>query len=297
MIKKVNIALAVAFVALLAVKGLKGLKDAAARSPGDVQGGAAAERNEESLLAPCVCYGYWAGYTLENPISNRNGVLLDIVRAIFPKATYRHVHGGVDECAKFLREDARTVVIGFGAHPDLTAFPSAPTPLMYCPLVLMTLRTNPWHYKDFSSLLDLRIVSDEAFLDYKVIRDLRARVGADSGNLRLLPSTTSKMVMAEMVSKGEADAFVMADLMNAEGAVIDSRFLQRFRKSKIIANDGTLLYVSGKDADFAKRVVEEYEAGVKRIEKSGERRRIFEYYGIPYEPVKADCKVKADGKK
>ena len=37
----------------------------------------------------------------------------------------------------------------------------------------------------------------------------------------------------------------------------------------------------------AKRVVEEYETGLRRIEENGMRRRIFEYYGIPYEPVEA----------
>jgi hypothetical protein len=77
--------------------------------------------------------------------------------------------------------------------------------------------------------------------------------------------------------------------MNVEGATLDGltslRFLQRFRKSKVIANDGTMLYVSGKDADFAKRVIDAFEAGIRRIEKSGERRRIFEYYGVPYTSI------------
>ena len=44
--------------------------------------------------------------------------------------------------------------------------------------------------------------------------------------------------------------------------------------------------MSGNDAGFAKSVVEEYEAGLRRIDKNGMRRRIFEYYGIAYEPVK-----------
>lgn len=293
MIKKVNVALAVAFVVLLAFKGLKGLKDARENASAARQDAAPA-RQEVSQLAPCVYYGYWAGYTLENPISNRNGVLLDIVRAIFPNATFRHVHGNVEDFVTYLREDAHAVVVGFGEHPALNEFPAAATPLMYCPLVLMTLRTNPWRYKDVSSLDGLRIVAGEAYLDYKVMRDLRARAGKDSKRLRFFPSSITKVELAEIVEKGEADAFVMADLMNKEGATIDGltsvRFLQRFRKSKPIANDGTLLYVSGKDADFAKRLAAEYEEGLRRIDRSGERRRIFEYYGIPYEPVKAETK-------
>lgn len=289
MIKKINVALAIAFAVLLTVKGLKQLKDAATAQSATRQNVAAAQQADVSSLAPHVYYGYWAGYTLENPISNRNGILLDIVRAVFPKATFSHVHGNVEVFAKIMQEDPNAVVVGFGNHPDLKQFQSAPTPLMHCPLVLMTLRTNPWRYKGAASLDELRIVADEAFLDYKVIRDLRARVGKDSGRLRLVPSTVTKVGLAEIVEKGEADAFVMADLMNVEGATLDGltslRFLQRFRKSKVIANDGTMLYVSGKDADFAKCVIDAYEAGIRRIEKSGERRRIFEYYGVPYTPV------------
>ena len=289
MIKKINVALAIAFAVLLTVKGLKQLKDAATAQSAPRQNVAAAQQADVSSLAPHIYYGYWAGYTLENPISNRNGILLDIVRAVFPKATFSHVHGNVEVFAKIMQEDPNAVVVGFGNHPDLKQFQSAPTPLMHCPLVLMTLRTNPWRYKGAASLDELRIVADEAFLDYKVIRDLRARVGKDSGRLRLVPSTVTKVGLAEIVEKGEADAFVMADLMNVEGATLDGltslRFLQRFRKSKVIANDGTMLYVSGKDADFEKRVIDAFEAGIRRIEKSGERRRIFEYYGVPYTSI------------
>ena len=292
MIKKVNIALAIAFVAMFAMKGLKGLKDASAKRSATQE--RAAERQDESQLAPHIYYGYWAGYTLENPISNRNGILLDIVRAIFPKSTFHHVHGDVMEFAKVLREDPHAVVVGFGSHPALKDFQSAPTPLMACPLVVMTLRTNPWYYDGVESLNELKILADEAFLDYKVIRDLHERAGQDSERLRIMPSTVSKVVMAEMVAKGEADAFVMADLANVKGAMIDGlasvRFIQHFRKSKPIANDGTLLYASGKDADFPKRLIAEYEEGFRRIARNGERRRIFEYYGIPDETAKPDAK-------
>lgn len=295
MIKKINIALAVAFAVLLAFKGLKSLRDSRAKEPAARQE-SVAERPEVSQLAPRVYYGYWAGYTLENPISNRNGILLDIVRAIFPNATYHRVKGEVDEFAKILRNDEHAVLVGFGDHPALKEFPAAKTPLMHCPLVLMTLRTNPWRYRDASSLDGLRIVAAESFLDYKVIRDLHERQGKGSTSLRLMPSTVSKVDLSEIVRKGEADAFAMGDLKNAEGAGADRdgltsvRILQDFRKSRPIANDGTLFRVSAKDAAFAKRLIEDYEAGMRRIEKNGLRRRIFEYYGIRYEAMKSESK-------
>jgi len=289
MIKKINIALAIAFAAMFALKGLKSLKDASVKRENARQDGKA-EMQEGSLLAPNVYYGYWAGYTLENPISNRNGILLDIVRAIFPKSKFHHVHGDMKDFVKALREDPNAVVVGFGNHPMLRDFPYAPTPIMTCPLVLMTLRTNPWHYDGIDSLNELKIIADEAFLDYKVIRDLHERAGQNSARLRIMPSTVSKVVMAEMVAKGEADAFVMADLANAKGApnrgLASVRFIQHFRKSKPIANDGTFIYVSGNNPVFAKRLIDEYENGLRRIDGNGMRYRIFEYYNIPYAPLK-----------
>lgn len=93
--------------------------------------------------------------------------------------------------------------------------------------------------------------------------------------------------LSRLCEMGEADAFVMADLKNAQGAAIDgltsTRFLQNFRKSKMISSDGTVFYVSGKDPDFAKRLVGEFEAGFRRIKENGQLRRIREYYGIPSE--------------
>jgi len=47
----------------------------------------------------------------------------------------------------FQVENPKAVVVGFGEHPDLKGVRRAQTPLMKCPLVLMTQRTNPWRYK------------------------------------------------------------------------------------------------------------------------------------------------------
>ena len=287
MIKKVNIILAIAFVAVLGIKGVKEVKvsrAAAANSKAAASRQAEAVKDGVSSLAPCVCYGYWSGYSVQDPISNRNGVLLDMVRAIFPNATYRQVRGNVEEFAEILREDSNAVVVGFGEHPALKGMVAAPTPMMHCPLVLMTLRTNPWHYKDASSLNGVRILANEAFLDYKVLRDLRDRLGKDSPFLRILPASVSKVELAEMVENGKADAFVTTGMKNSEGAMRDGftsvRIIQRFRQSEPIGNEGTFLFVSGKNPEFVKRIVDDYEAGIRRIAKSGELRRILAYYGM-----------------
>ena len=286
MIKKLNILLVVVISAMFAVKGLKEIK----KSRGQQAQGKddAAARQEVSSLAPCAYYAYWAGYTVENPISNRNGILLDIVKAIFPNATFRRLYGDVTEFAQHLREDPNAVVVGFGEHPDLKNAKTAPTPIMYCPIVLLTLRMNPWRYKDVSSLEGVRIVANEAFLDYKVLRDLLAKHGKDSPYLRIVSASVSMEKQAEMVVNGEADAFVSTGMNNSEvimDGIASTRILQQFRKSDPIGNDGTYLYVSTKDALFATNVIAEYEAGLRRIDASGQHRRILEYYGMPYKPV------------
>ena len=290
MIKKVNILLAVLFAVMLALKGLKSLSQSGG-APAAPQEAEEERSGDVSELAPHVYYAYWAGYTLVNPISNRNGVLLDMVRAVFPNAVFKFVNGNVSDVVEKLREDSRAVVVGFGAHEALAEFPVAPTPLMQCPLVLMTLRTNPWYYDGFSSLTNLKIVANDAFRDYSVMRTLKELTDRGEAKLRVVTNELAKVELAELVMKGEADAMVIADLQNVEGAHKDGltamRFIQNFRKSSVVASEGTLLYVSGLDADFAKRVIDDFESGIRRIDASGELRRICEYYGTPYEPLHA----------
>ena len=55
MIKKINIALVVAFVVLLVFKGLKNFKDARAKKA-EMRQDAVAAQQEISQLAPCVYY-------------------------------------------------------------------------------------------------------------------------------------------------------------------------------------------------------------------------------------------------
>ena len=295
MIKKLNTVLVAVFAAMAALKGVKLLTHRSGESA-DSQAADAERSGGASQLAPHVYYAYWAGYTLQNPVSNRNGILLDMVRAVFPNAEFRFVNGDVSDMADRLRGDSRAVVVGFGAHEALAEFPAAPTPLMHCPLVLMTLRTNPWYYEGFSSLTNLKIVASDSFLDYTVMRRLKELADRGEASLSVMTNAVTKVELAEMVMNGEADAMVIADLRNAEGAPKDGltamRFIQNFRKSSVIASDGTLLYVSGLDADFAKKVVEDYESGIRRIDRTGELRRICEYYGTPYDPPR-DPELKA----
>lgn len=287
MIKKINIVLAILFVALFGLKGLKEIKaDRERKTAANPAPAKAAKAQTE--LAPTVYYVHWTYFAAEDPISNRNGVLLDTLRAIFPKARFVLFDGSAEDFAAKLREDPHALVAGFGAHPALAGCRAAKTPMAYGTCILMTLRTNPWRYEGEKSLDKLRIVLNPEYLDYKVLRDRHEKLGDDSPLFRVLPSDVSKTEQAAMVEAGEADAFVVSGDAGNKGVAIDTmsiRILQRFRKSAEIGRDDVLLYVSTLDEKFAQDVLDAYEAGLRRIEANGERRRIFEYYRMVPEPL------------
>ena len=160
--------------------------------------------------------------------------------------------------------------------------------MAYGTAILMTLRTNQWTYDGEKSLDALRIVTAADFLDYGALRRRYERLGGDSPLFRVLPVSTTQMELAAMVEEGKADAFVVSGDAGKDGVEAEAtsiRILQHFRKSAEIARGDVLLYVSAVDGEYAKRVIDAYEAGIRRIEASGERRRIFEYYGMVPEPV------------
>ena len=285
MIRKINITLAVAFVVLFALKGLKSLSTpgSAARAGGADEASAQAGA---SSLAPRVYYFNWANFAVENKLANRHGVLLGTMQAIFPKATFIHLRGDVASFAKALREDPAAVVVGFGHHPALEGVGAvSEIPIAYSRLAVMTSRSNPWRYKGPESRAGLRIVSNDDFLDYPFVQ--RIMKAQESGNtngipaIKIVPDTRSREDLARIVESGDADAFFAtcdrADLMSEQ---ISASILQRFRMSDEFDRGGVLLRVSNVDPAFAKAVLAEYEAGMRKIDANGVRRRLFDYYGF-----------------
>ena len=279
MIKKLNVALLIAFAAVLAAKMISGLVP---KNVGTVPASpvtAKAEVSGEPRLH--IYYVRWLNYAVENRITNRNGVLLDTMRAIFPHAEVHYLSGDVSGFAKVLAEDPAAVVVGFGAHPALGQTVCAPTPMATASLVVKTLRGNPWRYKGPESLDKLRIVVGEALLDYEAMRSRLKRFGEGSDRLQIVKEGTSLGDVAAMIEAGKADAFVATgEASTASQEMTSARVLQRFRTSRPIANDPVLLHVSGLDPEFAKSVVDAYESGLRRIDANGVRKRIFDYYGM-----------------
>lgn len=291
MIRKINIVMVVAFVALLALKGLKEVKAAHSRRGAVADNMPVETRQTPAIPPPHVYYDYWMYLSSEDPISNRNGILLDTIRAIFPDATFSLLRGGLEQHVQKLREDPRAVVVGYGRHPAFEDCLAAQTPLAYGRVILMTLRSNPWRYTGPDSLDNLRIVMSADGLGYEELRKRHERLGQDSSLLRVFPLTTTPMELAAMVEDGKADAFVTGGDHGFGGGIAlgtSVRIILRFRKSPEIARGDIMLYVSSLDKVYADRVVEAYEAGIRRIDASGERRRIFEYYGMVPTPIKKE---------
>lgn len=289
MIKKLNIALAVAFAALVVLKMLSSLADgsrprADAGAPADVAAASAAP----AIAPPDVYYSYWASFSVEDEISNRNGVLLDTVRAIFPGARFVRINSGeTAEFAKALAENPRAVVVGFGDHPELSLGAKSVLPMAYARVVLMTLRSNPWRYEGPESLDGMRIAVPEDFLDYDALRKM-AREPRPGGPVAVVvPSSTSIVELARMVDDGEADGYVAIGVRTAAGWRVNganARLSLRFHPSDEIARGDLLFRVSSLDPDYAAAAVEAYEEGLRRIDASGERARIFEYYEMAPAP-------------
>ena len=289
MIKKFNIFLVVVFVLLLGLKGLNEIRAARERdvaspdTPSDTS-------QEPSLPPPNVYYLHWSYFANEDPISNRNGILLDVVRAIFPGAKFKLLRGSPETFVEKLRTDSRAIVLGYGHHPAFKGCLAAPTPLGYGKFILMTLRSNPWRYTGPESLDKVRILMSIDYLDYSILRERHEKLGPDSPLLRVLPQSTTPMELAVMVEEGMADAFVTGGDQGDTGGIaleaMSVKVLQHFRKSPEVGRDDILLYVSSLDKDYSKHLVDAYEAGIRRIDESGERRRIFAYYGMTPPPIK-----------
>lgn len=291
MIKKLNIFLVIVFAAMFALKALKDFQaERAAKTAAEQAAAAAKPTAKEALPELHVYYTPWEYFCAEDPISNRNGMLLDTVRAIFPNAKFFMLRGDTEVFARKLSEDPNAVVVGFGAHADLEEFRHSDLPMAWSKIILLTLRTNPWRYTGPESLDDVKIAVASDYMDFQVLKERYERFGPDSPLIRVLPGDTDSLMarLAEMVESGEVDGFVESGDSGNYGIATDMRsimLLQRFRKSDPIGYSDMLFFVSSKDAELADRILSIYDAGMRRIEASGERRRIFEYYGMVPKPL------------
>lgn len=276
MIRKINLVLFTVFLALLGAKAFKNaLVKRRAQQPTAVE----AVASDVSKLAPHFYYVSWTGFSGMNPVSNRNGVLLDILRTIFPKASFTRFEGNVTELAAKLNADPSAAMPVCGDYPELNQCPKAKTPLCEAELVLLTARANPWRYKDESSLDALRIGVLSDMKEFPLVRRLRERWKDQPERLTVLPSASTVSDISAKFEGGTINAFFWTGGAGACAVDVSSAFvLQRVRMSKPIAKTPVILHASSQSPEKSAELLRDYEAGMVRLERTGALRRIREYY-------------------
>ena len=275
MIKKINVALVVVFLAMF---GLKALVEWRKSSSTSVVGKPVAAAEGVSDLSPTVYYYKWNPYNWDNPISRHKGFLLDQVVAIFPHARLVCVDNAPpnETPLTMLTKDPTAVTVEYGAAINTNGYPMAKTPLGWYRVCVFTRRDNPWRYQGTKSLEQISIVCDSEYLDCAEIRDMQKR-----GAGRITLTNEFDEVVSKAVLDGKYDAYLGTYANNyMRQANSSGEILQNFRRSDPIGKVHLSLIVSNLDTNFAARVIREYEEGMKRITESGVRRRICEYYGF-----------------
>lgn len=280
MIKKLNTVL---FVALLLLLGLKMVKDKLAAAPSAPTSVAPSARVRNAEFAPTVYYMTWAPYAISNPVTKRNGYLLDLVRIVFPNARFVRVYGTVRDLAAKLREDPSCVLCEHGEHPLLTDSVQAPTPLLSCEISVYTVRSNPWAYEGVSSLEKLCLGVTEDDLDSKVVRAHYEKFKDDPKRIRFFSGAKRDNTdwRDELTSK-RIDGYVNTRLLSVKSSLLGA-LAEQMLWASISAPIDTVdvrLTVSRRDPNYARQLIEAYERGLKEAEASGELRRLRDYYGI-----------------
>lgn len=279
MIKKLNICL---LAVLLLLFGVKMVKDRV--SAPTIPAAAVVERPVRNAeFSPTIYYLPWAPYAVVNQLTNRNGYLLDVLRAIFPNARLVRVYGSVRDIAARLHDDPSGVQCEYGEHMFLTNVVSASTPLMMRDVAVYTGRTDPWVYEDLSSLEKICLGVSEDDLDGKVICEYVRKYWNDPKHVRIFTGNLrdNKEWQAEMRAKrvnGYLDTQTRSVSSFRLGSAADQTLL--FRESPKIDTVPCRFSVSDRDPAYAKLLIEAYERGYREIEASGELRRLREYYGI-----------------
>lgn len=277
MIKKLNICLLIVFAAMIGMKAVKNNLNQRRAAPVKV----AVKAPSKETVSPTIYYSPWAYYTYPNEISNRNGIILDTMRAIFPGAKVVEIGESYESAIAALDKDPKGVLVSYGRHEMLDdKCLIAPTPLAHVSLTIYLPRSSTWTYNGEESLDELRIVSLPSYLDFD-IADSFAKRHVDDGKMTLLKDEHAPMEALNKLMSGEFDAMFGTYEIPAEVVQeMSGAFLVgRVKKTEPIETMDIVLHVSGKDEKLANKIIDAYEKGMKKIKESGELSRIEAYYG------------------
>ena len=284
MIKVVNIVILVILVGMLVVSAIDKMRSTVSAS---ADSSARVVRAEEprSELAPDLCVLHSPPYSFVDEISGRRGLFLEQLLAIFPKARVR-TRGSVlsdDWAFEQLKTNPRAAIASWSFQdPDAqTNFVRrARLPMGEIPVVLLTLRKQrAVEPEDIASHPEYKI---GIFKETRGMAFARSFLKAGRGKVYRGDFDLAEKALSE----GEVAAFAIATEWRAGDDVYAVGYeTEKFRVSKPIAVEQISLVVSTLDPDFADALIRDYEAGMRRIERSGERRRIHDYYGLPFVPL------------
>ncbi len=281
MIRKVCIALVVLLAVMAGLKFALVMSEERTEFGGDTKTASARAADAKTDFAPNVYYTRWVPYAVENDVSHRNGYLLDLARAIFPKARFVRVFGEAKDVVAAFEKDPNGVSVMYGDHPRFAQFQKAPTPVYEIDMVVYTMRTNSWRYVGGpESLAKLRLGFVEDYLDVKVLRE-HAQRHPDRVRVYQADQPGFDNLAGEVLA-GRIDGFAVskANVNDTRQIGMAAERMIEFRMSKPIAKGAALFMPSNKDPERAKRLIDAYEKGYKAIEASGELRRLREYYGV-----------------
>lgn len=285
MIKVVNIVILVFLMVMLVVGAIDKMRSSASASAPAGSPVPVAQEEPRSELAPDLCVLHSPPYMFVDEISGRRGLFLEQLLSIFPKARLQTRESAVsDEWAiEQLKTNPRAAFITLCVQDsDSTTnfMRRARLPMGEIPVVLLTLREQrAVEPEDLAAHPELKIGVFEEARDAAFARTfLRAGRGkVYSGDFDLVEKA---------LREGEVAAFsLLYRRMNENDAYAHSYGMEKLRVSKPLAVEKFGLVVSALDPAFADALIRDYEAGLRRLERSGERRRIHEYYGLPIVPL------------
>jgi len=285
MIKKLNVLLLVAVVSLCALKVVSKASAKAKRAP-ETARAPAVVRNAE--FAPVVHYIPMTGFAMVNEHTQRNGYQLDCVRAVFPKATF------VAMAPDTLKADGKGAAI-WGIENALMSGPESMTMVskgaaemlrvpyarnfgLSIKLYAYTLRDRGLKCDGVDSLKTMKLGTRSGM---QSIPEVKQFLGAYADNLRFYktgePGYANPM---RALTTGEVDAYLLLRSPSAGGHAPGLRpdQLMVCRISEPLLEVSCVIGVSNLDPARAKKLVAAFEKGIDEIEKSGELRRIREYY-------------------
>lgn len=281
MVKKINIALLCVFAALFALKALRSISSGAAKPPAP-EPEVTVETPGSDLEFRLYCE-HVPPFVSVDVISRHDGLFLDQIRAIFPKVELVFFEGTnrMDWCVNALRSDPRAVTFATREDPQYADFGKTESELGWVEYRFITYRTNPWRFSGPESLKGRKFILDAACCWNEDILRL-----SEEGIVEPFDLYDQAHDYETLMSGGRYEGLLclyarMGNFRMDDSGTVDS---ENFRVSPRFTFCKIRLAVSSLDPEFASRFLDEFETGMKRISESGERRRIFEYYGARMDP-------------